>query len=102
MKIEVPEFDARTGKDQLDVIDTDTGMVVGHLHCGLGETGPAPDYFRLPSRSISLFDDKYWGRYASHKECQSFADGVAAVLNHLTQQNEVRFVQQEPRLTRRV
>jgi hypothetical protein len=83
-------------KGRFDVKDADTGMIVGFLECGLGETGPAPQYFRLPSRAISLFDDKYWGRFETHEECHAFAKGVEAVLNHVTSQNEVRFAQPEP------
>jgi hypothetical protein len=99
MKIKVPDVDARSDKGSYDVVDAHSNLIVGFLECGLGVTGPAPNYERMPSRAISLFDGKYWGRYESTRECQAFADGVASVLRHLVSQSETRFVEQEPPAT---
>jgi hypothetical protein len=59
---------------QTDVIDQDTGKNVGFV-----------DSERSPrARRISLFGGKYQGDFKTREECDAFAKGVEAVLNHLT------------------
>lgn len=57
-----------------DVIDQDTGKIVGFVEA---ERSPA-------ARHISLFGGKYQGDFKSPEQCDAFAKGVEAVLNHLT------------------
>lgn len=88
MRIKVLEIDGRSFEAKWlgphDVVDLDTGAVVGSLKCDEGATlSAAQNYFRYPTRLISLFDGKYKGRFERHDECQAFADGVASVLNHM-------------------
>jgi hypothetical protein len=61
-----------------EVIDEDTGKVVGFVHC---ERSPA-------ERHISLFGGKYQGQFRSHEGCVAFAKGVEAVLNHIVAADE--------------
>jgi hypothetical protein len=65
-----------------DVIDQDTGKKVGFVR---SEKSPA-------MRHISLFGGKYQASFTSnfsHQQCDAFAKGVEAVLNHMTAADEV-------------
>lgn len=57
-----------------DVIDQDTGKTVGFVH---NQRSPA-------TRHISLFGGKYQGDFERPEQCDAFAKGVEAVLNHMT------------------
>lgn len=82
MNIGVPEMDGRSVQARwggpLDVIDTDADIIVGLVRYSDG------------LRIISLFDGKYEGRFHDDRECQAFARGVEAVLDHGTHQSNVR------------
>jgi hypothetical protein len=39
-------------------------------------------------RHISLFDGKYQGSFEDGEQCEAFAKGVEAVLNHMTEATE--------------
>ncbi len=68
---------------ETEVIDEETGKVVGWVHA---ERSPA-------FRHISLFDGKYQAEFTSHNsalECAAFAKGVEAVLNHMVEVHEER------------
>lgn len=68
-----------------DVIDRDTGKVVGFVDA---ERSPA-------KRHISLFGGKYQGHFSSNNskdECVAFAKGVEAVLNHMVAVDEEKSV----------
>jgi hypothetical protein len=81
MKLLVNYVDMRGGYQegqawQTDVLDEETGKKVGWVHA---ERSPA-------FRTISLFGGKYEATFSSaHSidECNAFARGVAAVLNHM-------------------
>ncbi len=81
MRLLVQWVDMRGGYTQpvawrTDVIDRDTGKVVGFVD---SERSPA-------ERHISLFGGKYEGHFSSgnsRQECNAFAKGVEAVLNHI-------------------
>jgi len=94
MRLELEKVDARTlraGADK-DVIDRETGKVVGFVSYRNGEGGwLEPHVERSPSRRISLFDGKYVDKFESHKECVAFAMGVEAVLNHSVSITHPRF-----------
>jgi hypothetical protein len=75
MNLEVKYFDNRTFEAEYlfhDVIDKDTGKVVGYSKKWAGG-----------GRLISLFDDKYQAILDSHAACWGFAKGVEAVLTHI-------------------
>jgi hypothetical protein len=64
-----------------DVIDEDTGKTVGFVDA---ERSPA-------TRHISLFGGKYQATFSSNAsiaECNAFAKGVEAVLNHMVAADE--------------
>ena len=61
-----------------DVVDQDTGKKVGFVQA---ERSPR-------KRHISLFGGKYRGEFESPEQCDAFAKGVEAVLNHLTAAGE--------------
>lgn len=61
-----------------EIVDLDTGKVVGSYY---QENKP-----RL--RRVTLFGGKYVGEFATHQECDAFAKGVEAVLNHMTAADE--------------
>jgi hypothetical protein len=64
-----------------DVVDQDTGKKVGHV---IAERSPG----KTRKRHISLFGGKYQGNFESPDECDAFAKGVEAVLNHMTETDE--------------
>ena len=68
MKITVPKLDLRR---DTNCVEDESGNLVGQilLAHNLG-------------RTIKLFG-KYGGNYRTEAECQAFADGVVAVLNHM-------------------
>ena len=82
MKLRVHWVELRGGYTEsvafkTDVIDLDTGKVVGFV---LAERSPATRY-------ISLFDGKYQAEFSSsnsRRDCEIFAQGVEAVLDHMT------------------
>ena len=86
MKLLVQWVDMRGGYPtrvmfETDVIDEDTGKKVGFVEA---ERSPA-------KRSISLFGGKYKATFnsnVSHLECDAFAKGVEAVLNHMVAADE--------------
>jgi hypothetical protein len=57
---------------------------------------------RYPTRGIELFGGKYKGTFETHDECQAFADGVAAVLNHIVSLPEEPAETLNPKLPKRV
>jgi hypothetical protein len=61
-----------------DVIDQDTGKTVGFVEA---ERSPR-------ARHILLFGGKYQGDFLSPEQCDAFAKGVEAVLNHVTAADE--------------
>jgi hypothetical protein len=61
-----------------DVKDQDTGKKVGFVEA---ERSPA-------ARHISLFGGKYQGDFKTPAECEAFAKGVEAVLNHAVSLDE--------------
>jgi hypothetical protein len=66
---------------QTDVLDQDTGKQVGFVDA---ERSPA-------TRHISLFGGKYQATFTSsvsRDECDAFAKGVEAVLNHIIEADE--------------
>jgi|GEM_PF-5956972 len=71
MQIILPEIDMR-GDNGSRSIDDEKGNFVGQI-----------EMTKNVGRSITLFG-KYRGGYKTQQECQAFADGVAAVLNHMT------------------
>jgi len=83
MKLLVEWVDMRGGYTsrvawQTNVIDQDTGKKVGFVDA---ERSPA-------MRHISLFGGKYQGDFRTAEQCDAFAKGVEAVLNHLTAADE--------------
>jgi hypothetical protein len=46
------------------------------------------DYQTNSGRHVNLFG-KYEGTYKTHEEAQAFADGVASVLRHMTDRNNL-------------
>jgi hypothetical protein len=73
MRLKIPFVDRRCQQSGgMPIFDEDTGKRVGQF--GFSYPG---------GRDIRLFD-KYYGSFNSHEECVAFADGVAAVLNHMT------------------
>jgi hypothetical protein len=81
MKLLVKYVDMRGGYQEgqawrTDVVDEETGKIVGWVHA---ERSPA-------FRTISLFGGKYETTFSSSdsiSECNAFARGVEAVLNHM-------------------
>ncbi len=71
MKIKLPEVDLRRDGGSRG-IDDENGNLVGQILMGKGR-----------GRTVILFG-KYRGDFETQQECQAFADGVAAVLNHMT------------------
>lgn len=66
---------------ETDIIDKDTGKKVGFVEA---ERSPA-------KRRISLFGGKYRATFnsnVSHLECDAFAKGVEAVMNHMVAADE--------------
>lgn len=61
-----------------DVIDQDTGNRVGFVDA---ERSPA-------ARHISLFGGKYQRDFRTPEQCDAFAKGVEAVLNHIVTTHE--------------
>lgn len=81
MRLLVGHWDMRGGYQAQEawttqVIDEDTGNIVGSVH-----------HQRSPAlRFISLFGGKYEAEFSSgnsQSECDAFAKGVEAVLNHI-------------------
>ncbi|OCK55553.1 hypothetical protein [Bradyrhizobium sp. LMTR 3] len=73
MRFIVPKVDLRRQTSGGDTIEDETGNVVGQFFFSHGDR----------DRSVLLFG-KYGASYRTHEECQAFADGVAAVLTHMT------------------
>jgi hypothetical protein len=86
MKLQVQWVDMRGGYMsqvawRTDVIDLDTSKKIGFVDA---ERSPA-------TRHISLFGGKYQAIFsstASRQECDAFAKGVEAVLNHMVAADE--------------
>ncbi len=78
MKLRVYWTDMRGGSVskvsfRTEVVDEETGKEVGFVEAT-----------RSPAvRHISLFNGKYQGDFVEPKECDAFAKGVEAVLNHV-------------------
>jgi hypothetical protein len=86
MKIEIPRVDGRSWQAQSKVFvrDADTDQQIGHIENRQGSTYIKDgEYWRHPSRHISLFSGKYTGTFETHEECLAFAKGVEAVVNHM-------------------
>jgi hypothetical protein len=77
MEFKVPEIDLRSRRSGETTIEDDSGNVVGQFRFHSSSLHPTSD------RAVFLFG-KYSGQYRTHEECQAFADGVAAVLTHMT------------------
>jgi hypothetical protein len=77
MEFKVPKIDLRSGRSGETTVEDENGNVIGQFRFHSSGTHPDAD------RTIILFG-KYFGQYRSHKESQAFADGVAAVLTHIT------------------
>jgi hypothetical protein len=79
MRLKIPIVDLRTmtGSGMSAIEDEETGEVVGTL-----------SYAPQRGRTVSLFDGKYQGTFATHEEAYAFAKGVAAVLNHVARVEE--------------
>jgi hypothetical protein len=73
MDLSFTHFDGRSW-NIIDVIDKDTGRVVGFLR---------PRSSSLSGIEISLFEDKYRAVVGTSDECLGFVRGVQAVLNHI-------------------
>jgi hypothetical protein len=71
MRISIPDVDLRGDKGSRS-LDDENGNLVGQYLFG-----------QHLGRTIVLLG-KYRGDYKAQAECQAFADGVAAVLNHMT------------------
>jgi hypothetical protein len=81
MRFYLPHFDGRSAANTYPIVEVDTDKVVGLISTGQGWIIPGAK--RWPSRTISFFDGKYMGEFETHKECEAFAKGVEAVLNHM-------------------
>jgi hypothetical protein len=71
-----------------DVVDQESDKIVGFVHA---ERSPA-------TRHISLFNGKYEAEFSSpisHHECDAFAKGVEAILNHMTASDDKNSVSEE-------
>jgi hypothetical protein len=78
------DFDGLDGRRMncLDVIDQDTGKIVGHIMSeGNGR-------YSSGGIKISLFDGKYSITVDNREKCWGFVKGVEAVLNHMTEVQE--------------
>lgn len=97
MRLLVKNVDMRGGYQdaqawKTDVIDEDTGKIVGSVHSQREPTMPA-------FRHISLFGRKYQAEFASNvsaSECAAFAKGVEAVLNHMLEISEEESLTGDP------
>lgn len=77
MRLKFEPFDGRR-KNYPNIIDEDTGKVVGHIRSnGVGFTNNG-------GIDISLFDGKYRAKVNSYPECLGFVRGVQCVLRHMT------------------
>jgi hypothetical protein len=72
MKIKLPDTDLRRDTSGSTSIDDGHGNLVGQLL-----------FHQNSGRTVVLFG-KYRGDYEAQAECQAFADGVVAVLSHMT------------------
>lgn len=72
MQIKVPDVDLRADNNGSKSIDDENGILVGQYL-----------FAHNIGRTVVLFG-KYRGDYKTQAECQAFADGVVAVLNHMT------------------
>jgi hypothetical protein len=87
MQLRFERFDGRSRND-VDVIDQDTGAKVGLIHCG--GSGREHGFYTGGSRTVriggihvSLFGGKYAASLNSYEECAGFIQGVEAVLNRM-------------------
>jgi hypothetical protein len=71
MRFEIPKLDLRNPSSGSTSIDDENGNLAGQLR-----------YAQHMGRTVVLLG-KYRGDFKTHEECQAFADGVAAVLNHM-------------------
>jgi len=87
MQFKVPRTDARPLGGSIlsqSIIDQDSGKSVGWISISKGF------WFgdqKSSAREIMLFH-KYRGAFDTHAECVAFAEGVKAVLNHMTSRSE--------------
>ena len=100
MRIKIPKVDGRSRRAMylsVQVVDLDTGKVIGDIENRQGQIrlDSNDEYVRHPSRTISLFGGKYIGQFETHDECYAFAEGVQAVINHLTSLPERRVSEEE-------
>lgn len=72
MKIRVPHVDLRSDNGSRPITD-ETGRTIGQILMG-----------KEAGRTVVLFGEKYIGSFETQAECDAFAKGVQAVLNHLT------------------
>lgn len=63
---------------ETNVTDQDTQKTIGTVH---HQPSPA-------TRTISLFAGKYQDTFKTNEECEAFAKGVQAVLNHMVETDE--------------
>ena len=71
-----PFFEQRDARHQLgysDIIDQDTGNVIGHVRIDHGS-----------GRFISLFDGKYEAMLPDEPQCRGFIKGVLAVIHRMS------------------
>ena len=93
MKLLVQWVDLRGGYAEqvafrTNVVDQESGKIVGFVDA---ERSPA-------TRHISLFDGKYQAEFSSPRsiyECDAFAKGVEAVLNHMIASNDQNLAAEE-------
>jgi hypothetical protein len=78
MRLQIPEVDGRGSETRHMVTDVDTGKIAGYVDSKQGHNSPNRRY---PSWHIVLFD-KYHGSFETRAECQAFAEGIQAVINH--------------------
>jgi hypothetical protein len=76
MRLTFEPFDGRKFC-YVDVIDQDTGRVVGYINAqGVGFAGNG-------GIEVNLFDGKYRTFANRYEECKGFVNGVQSVLNHM-------------------
>jgi hypothetical protein len=76
MQFKIPKLDLRNPSSGSTSIDDEQGNLAGQL------------LFGQNMGRIVILLGKYRGDFKTHEECQAFADGVAAVLNHMTRMDE--------------
>lgn len=77
MRLKFEPFDGR-GRNHRDIVDEDTGTVVGYIHSfGVGT-------YCSGGIEVSLFNNKYAILVSRYEECWGFIKGVETVLRHMT------------------